>query len=182
MKHNQMKIVLMAIVLLLSLSGCGNNNYKPVPINEQTDKCPICNMQVKNNQFSTEIILENGRPIEFDDIGHMFEWMKENKDQKIANSYVRDYYTKSWIDLKKATYVYNIKVRTPMAYNVISFTKYNDAKKFVAQNGGKLLTYADLTRHSWIQNKEMQKEMKGNMKMNNGMKNMDMDMNTNNNQ
>lgn len=175
MKLNTYKLFLMMIIALIAITGCGKNEYKPVAINEKTDKCAICNMQVKNNQFDSEIILENGKSIVFDDIGCMYKWMKENSDKKIANSYVKDYQTKKWIELEKASFVYDKPIRTPMAYNVLSFTNKKDAQTFIDKNGGKLLTYADLKQFSWERNQEMVKEMKEkmkNMKKDGGMKNM----------
>ncbi len=174
MKRSSFKLLLMTIIALAAITGCGKKEYKPVSIDEKTDKCAVCNMQVKDNQFASEIILENGKSMVFDDIGCMYKWMKENKDKKIANSYVKDYQTKEWIELEKAFFVYDKQIRTPMAYNVLSFTDKKDAQSFIDQNGGKLLTYDGLNQHSWERNKEMMKEMKEKMNMNDGTKNMDM--------
>ncbi len=164
MKNSSLKMILMAVFALLLLAGCGKKEYKPVAINEKTDKCEKCNMAVKNNQFATEIILENGKSMVFDDIGCMYKWTKENKDKKIANSYVKDYNTKEWIESEKASYVYDKPIKTPMAYNVISFADKKDAQSFIDKNGGKLLSYNNIQSHSWEKNEEMMKEMKEKMK------------------
>lgn len=174
MKLNSFKLFLITIIALLVMAGCGKKRYQPVGINEKTDKCDVCNMQVKNNQFASEIILENGKSLVFDDIGCMFKWMKENKNKKVANLYTKDFQTKKWIEVEKASFVYDKPIRTPMAYNVLSFTNKKDAQTFIDQKGGKLLSYKDLKQHSWERNKEMIKEMKKKMKMDNGMKNEDM--------
>ncbi|HJV17111.1 MAG TPA: nitrous oxide reductase accessory protein NosL [Bacillales bacterium] len=183
MRLNSFKLFFITIIGLLVITGCGKKEYKPVAINEKTDKCDVCHMQVKDNQFATEIILENGKSFVFDDIGCMYKWMKKNKDKKIANSYVKDFQTKEWIELEKASFVYNKPIRTPMAYNVLSFANKKDAQTYIDQKGGKLLSYKDLSQHSWERNKEMVKEMKEKMKqmkMGDGMKKdsgMNMDMN-----
>ncbi|CAH2716469.1 hypothetical protein BACCIP111895_03656 [Neobacillus rhizosphaerae] len=176
MKHKLLKTLLITILSLFVIAGCGKKEIKPVAINEKTDKCDICHMAVKNNQFATEIILENGKSMVFDDIGCMYKWMKENKDKKIANSFVKDYDSKEWIEAETASYVYDKPIRTPMAYNVISFTDKKDAQSFIDKNGGSLLTYDKLSNHSWEKNEEMVKEMKEKMKMDGGKDGMKMDM------
>ena len=35
-----------------------------------------------DNQFATEIILENGKALKFDDIGCMYKWMEINPGEK----------------------------------------------------------------------------------------------------
>jgi copper chaperone NosL len=178
MNHHLLKPFLLTIISLFIIAGCGKQEYKPVAIKEKTDKCEICHMAVKNNQFATEIILENGKSMVFDDIGCMYKWMKENKDKKIANSFVKDYESKDWIDPEKASYVYDKPIKTPMAYNVISFSAKKDAQTFIDKNGGSILTYENLQKHSWEKNEEMVKEMKAKMekmKMDGGKDGMDME-------
>ena len=53
-----------------------------VAIDEKHDKCDICQIGVTDNQFATEIILENGKALKFDDIGCMYKWMEINSDEK----------------------------------------------------------------------------------------------------
>jgi copper chaperone NosL len=149
---------LLLLLTVVFLSGCGQEKAEPVAINENTDKCDICNMAVSDNQFATQIILENGKSLVFDDIGCMHKWLKENEDQKVAQSFVRDYDSKQWIEEEKATFVYDKSLKTPMAYNVISFIKQSDAKHYVEGNEGTLLLTPDeLNSHTWERNKEMMK-------------------------
>lgn len=168
MKHKLVKTFLMAILSLFIIAGCSKKEVKPVAINEKTDKCEICHMAVKDNEFATEIILENEKSLVFDDIGCMYKWLKENSDKKVANSYVKDYDSKKWIEAEQASYVYDKPIKTPMAYNVISFSDKKAAQSFIDQHGGSLLTYDKLQNHSWEKNEEMVKEMKAKMKMHNG--------------
>lgn len=175
MKKKYLKIFIITVISLLVVAGCGKKEYQPVAIKEKTDKCEICHMAVKDNQFPTEIFLENGKSMVFDDIGCMYKWMHENKDKKVEITYIKDYNSKEWIEGKKATYVYDKEIRTPMTYNVISFTDQKDAESFIADHGGKLLSYDDLQKHSWEQNEEMVKEMKMKMKMDGSEEHMDME-------
>lgn len=170
-------LILLAVFILLI--GCGKKTPAPVAIKEKTDKCALCNMAVKNNQFATELMLENGRTLTFDDLGCMEKWMKQNKDKKQAISYVRDYHSAKWVQLEKAIYVHaNQAVKTPMAYNVISFATKQDAEKFINENSGKLLSYEDLHKYSWKRDPaQLKKLMEMKMKKeagNTGKSQMDM--------
>ncbi|MFB5282938.1 nitrous oxide reductase accessory protein NosL [Peribacillus sp. Hz7] len=151
---------LVLIGVLSMLAACGDQEVQPVAINEETDTCATCNMAVADNQYATQVILENGKSLIFDDLGCMYGWLSENKDQKIDAEFVRDYDNKEWVSADDATYVYNQSVKTPMAYNVISFEQKADAEKFVADHAGSTLMTADeLAKHSWTQNHEMMQNM-----------------------
>lgn len=155
MKKTVLSFLLFMSVILI-LAACGNNKIDPVAINEKTDKCATCNMQVLDDQFATEIILENGKSLVFDDIGCMYKWVKDNADKKVAEEFVRDYNTQAWVRKKDATYVYDLSTQTPMSYNIISFKNKADAEKFVASHkGSTLMTSTELDKHDWKVNKEM---------------------------
>ncbi|WP_057761984.1 nitrous oxide reductase accessory protein NosL [Cytobacillus praedii] len=142
--------------IILFLAACGKEEVQPVAINEETDKCEVCNMAVVDNQFATQVVLENGKSMVFDDIGCMYEWFDSNKNEKIAGEFVRDYHNKAWISVNDATYIYNQSVKTPMAYNVISFKDKATAEDFLKENeDSTLMTADDLAEHEWKQNKDM---------------------------
>lgn len=156
MKQKVLSFLLLVGVISI-LAACGDKEeVKPVAINEETDICTVCNMQVVDDQFATQIILENGKSLVFDDIGCMYQWVEENANQKIAAQFVRDYNDKNWVSKDDAIYVYNPSIITPMAYNVISFTDKADAEKFAADNeGSTLLTATELDKHNWDVNQEI---------------------------
>ncbi|MGX1195069.1 nitrous oxide reductase accessory protein NosL [Metabacillus sp. SLBN-84] len=153
MKYGKMMTMLMLTGVILLLGAC-SQEVKPRAINEETDVCEVCNMAVMDNQFATQAILENKKVLTFDDIGCMFTWKNESME-KIKATFVRDYNTEDWIESEKAFYVYEKSIKTPMAYNVISFAEEKDAKTFTEKNGGELLSYEDLSNHKWEMNKEM---------------------------
>ncbi|WAA08741.1 nitrous oxide reductase accessory protein NosL [Fervidibacillus albus] len=148
-------IMSFSIILMFLLSSCGKKEVQPVAINEETDTCEVCNMAVADNEFATQVVMENGKSYVFDDIGCMFVWLDENGDEDVAASFVRDFDTKEWIELEEATYVYDETVKTPMAYNVISFKDAEDAQTYLDENQGAVLTYDQLLEHTWPVNEEM---------------------------
>lgn len=158
----RVKYMLFAICLCMvfAVVGCGKKEVKSVAINEKNDKCDICNMAVMDNQFATEVILENGKALKFDDIGCMYKWMDEHKNEKTQEKFVRDYNTKDWVAVDKATYVYDKSIKTPMAYNVISFKEKKDADSFVEKHTGEILSSKELAEHKWEMNKEMMQKKK----------------------
>ena len=115
-------------------------------------------MTVMDNQFATQIVLTNGQSYVFDDIGCMYGWMEENQDKEIEASFVRDYNNEEWILTEDAFYVYNKDVKTPMAYNMISFKDKSAAEEFISHNKGELLNSKDIAGHKWAMNPEMMKE------------------------
>ncbi|MCD1261430.1 nitrous oxide reductase accessory protein NosL [Paenibacillus athensensis] len=162
-------IAIAAVVLILS--ACGAASYEPSPIDEAVDKCPICNMAVADDQFAVEIILKDKKALKFDDLGDLYVWKQRNGTANIGEQFVRDYQTKEWIKLSEATYVYDKSIRTPMAFNVISFKEKKDAEAFKAKEGkGEILSAEQLEQHKWEPNDEM---MKGMMHEHEGEMNMD---------
>lgn len=154
-----MKKGLVALVILFAFStlvGCGQKKYTPQAVNEDVDVCVICNMQVKDDAYATQIVTKDGKSLKFDDIGCMNKWKEENGKDNIGMDYVRDYNDKEWVEFNKATYVYDSSIRTPMTYGIVSFKDKQSAEAFIQEQGvGTLLSADDLAKHSWQQSKEM---------------------------
>lgn len=152
------KAMYMVMVLLLMagiVSACGNS-YEPHAINEETDRCVVCNMAVKDDQFATQIITKEGQPLMFDDIGCMNQWKADNGTETIGAQYVRDYHSKQWIEFDNASYVYDASFQTPMAYGLLSFENQDEAQAFINESGkGKLMSAEELQNHTWQRNREM---------------------------
>jgi len=148
--------VLMVMLVFAALIGCGQKKYAPQAINEDVDVCAVCNMQVKNGAYATQIITKDGRSIKFDDIGCMNKWKAENGTEQIGMEYVRDYNDKSWVEYEKAAYVFDPSIRTPMAYGVVSFQNKKSAEAFMKEQGvGTLLSADELATHAWQQSMDM---------------------------
>jgi copper chaperone NosL len=150
LKHPVLKTLVLLMAAIILVAGCGQKTPEPFTPDAKTDKCALCKMAVKDDHFATELILENGKAMAFDDLGCMDKWMKQNKNKKPAVAYVRDYHNNNWVQLEKATFVHDHEAtKTPMAYNVISFENEKNAKKFIAEKKGKLFAYSDLQKYSW---------------------------------
>lgn len=150
-------LFLLSILLIMTiLSACGKAKDQAEPINEETDKCAICNMQIKDDAFAVQLKTKDGKTYKFDDLGCMNEWKGKNAADSIQVQFVRDYNNKEWIKYEDATYVYDPSFKSPMAYGVYSFKDKAEAQKFAdSQKKGKVMTAADLGKHTWEQNKSM---------------------------
>ena len=150
------QLILLMIVSTMVVVACSSEDYKPVAINEDIDRCVICNMAIKDDQFATQIITTEGQALKFDDLGCLHTWQEENGTATVGATYVRDYNSMQWIKYEKAYYVYDSTIQTPMAYDMISFEEKASAEQYIAEHfAGILMTATDLEEHSWEVNHTM---------------------------
>lgn len=148
-------------MILSFLAACGSDEERMEPraVNEGKDKCEICHMMVPDDHHATQIVLTDGRHLMFDDVGDMWVWLEEQGEEEVDGAYVRDYHTEEWILFEEATFVYHEDFRTPMAYGIYSFASEEDAISFQEEEGmGDILSYEDLSSHSWERNMELMEE------------------------
>lgn len=156
MKLKHLNIMMLVLVVLLLASACGTKEYKPQEINEETDKCVICNMSVKDDPYATQIITKDGQSLKFDDIGCMNEWKLQNGTETVGAEFVRDHNSGNWIKYEKAFYAYDATFVTPMAYGIIAFENQASAQAYIDEQGmGQLLSSDELKDHKWEVNREM---------------------------
>lgn len=156
MKTGRLGAALFLIVILMLASACGAKEYKPQAINEETDKCVICNMAVKDDPYATQIITKDGQSLKFDDIGCMNKWKVENGTETLGAEFVRDHNSGDWVKYEKAYYAYDAEYITPMAYGVIAFEDKASAQAYIDEQGkGQLLSSDELAHHKWEVNREM---------------------------
>lgn len=154
MKTKSAVLMLALGVFALTAVACGAKEAEPAAINEDVDKCELCNMQVSDDGFATQLLTKEGKVYKFDDIGCMNAWKLENKDAEIVIEFVRDHETNEWISLDNAFFAYDPDFKTPMAYGLVSFKDEASARAFIEKEGkGKLLSAADLASHTWERNK-----------------------------
>lgn len=150
MNAKRMRASFLLAAALLLLSACGGEKYEPVAVDEETDKCAACNMQVKDDGNAAQLITGDGKVYKFDDIGCMHEWTAQNGTENVAVRFVRDHNTLEWVKLEDAFFVYDPSFRTPMAYGVIAFKDEESARQYVEEKGkGVVMDPAELARHTW---------------------------------
>lgn len=141
-----MRKFLVVMILFTFLVGCSSKSaFKPQPIDPSVDSCDQCHMGIQNVKASAEVILKDGTPKKFDDIGCMTVYLQGNLEQA-ANVFVHDYMTGEWIDMYEAVFIQGSSVKSPMNYGFVAFSSQKDAETFQAENGGKLYTPEDLLK------------------------------------
>ncbi len=102
---------------------------QPVAV-PQGAKCVECGMAVdQNSRFMSEVTTKNNKNLFFCDIGDMLFHFRSDRE-KMKDVHVRDYATGEWIDGKKALYVLNKKISTPMSWSIAAFAAESSAKKW----------------------------------------------------
>lgn len=155
MKKSRIFLMIL-ITLTFVISACGSDKYEAEAIDEEKDTCDVCSMAVPDNQHATQIVLEDGKVLKFDDLGCLFKWKDENGEDKIGAEFVRDYNSEEWLEIKDATFAYDSEFETPMAYGVYSFQDKADAEELIDKEGkGELMTADELAEHKWEMNMDM---------------------------
>lgn len=119
-------LVLTALAAHFSAPGCAPSTTRPVDIHPE-DACSNCRMAVSDKAFASEIILQNGEALKFDDLVCLEEYRKKAPAAKIAAIYVADYETKEWLPFEKSVIV-ETGIATPMGSGKIALKDEARAK------------------------------------------------------
>ncbi|HWR59415.1 MAG TPA: nitrous oxide reductase accessory protein NosL [Thermodesulfovibrionales bacterium] len=93
-------------------------------------RCSECGMVVNpNSKFAGQVITGSGSKLLFCDIGDMLIHFRSGKD-KLKTVYVKDYNKNEWIDGKKAFYIRDKKISTPMSWGITAFGDEAEANKW----------------------------------------------------
>ena len=124
----------LTIVCLFALvtTGCGSSDIKPIEIYPE-DMCRHCRMAISDQHVASEIITAEHDALKFDDIGCMQEFMDAHKELNPAAVFLKDYMSKEWIPLGKATIV-KTDVMTPMGSGKVAFADSARAHAFAREH------------------------------------------------
>ncbi len=118
------------------------------------DKCRVCGMFVaKYPDWTAAIVFKDGDSRFFDGPKDLFTYYfaikkyDPKRDRAGINTiWVKDYYTLSFIDARKAFYVIGGDVLGPMGRELVAFKSEADAKAFLKDHKGKkALQFKDIT-------------------------------------
>jgi len=113
-------------------------------------KCPVCGMFVsKYPKWASEIVAAD-KHYYFDGVKDMMKFYfnpsEYNVNKKdITHVHVSDYYTLQKLPAKNASYVYGSNVYGPMGNELIAFKTLENAKNFVKDHGGTVVTFDTIT-------------------------------------
>jgi copper chaperone NosL len=119
------------------------------------ERCPVCGMFVSMfADWNAEIEFADSSRAVFDGSKDMFKYYldmtrynpSKGREDVVAIR-VKDYYSKAYIDARKASYVIWGDVYGPMGHEPIPFETEKDARKFLkAHKGKKILRFDDITQ------------------------------------
>ncbi len=156
------RTIALALILLASLlSGCGQSappggrRTAPVAI-ESGDECHVCGMLI--GQFpgpKGEIFVTGAdQPLKYCSTRDMFsELLQPEMKAAVEKVYVHDMGATDWdhpsdaafTDGRTAWYVAGHDLRGAMGPTLAAFAKRADAERFVAEHGGRLIRFEDVT-------------------------------------
>ncbi len=113
-------------------------------------KCPVCGMFVaKYPKWAAKIVVGDA-PSYFDGVKDMMKFYFAPAEYKadaadFTHIHVTDYYTLAELNAKTATYVHGSDVYGPMGHELIPFKTADNAKNFVKDHGGTVVTFDTIT-------------------------------------
>ncbi len=115
------------------------------------DRCPVCGMYpAKYPKHKCQMITKDKHVYHFCSTQHLFEFLKNSrkyatKDVTPFRIWVVDFPAGAWIGGKTAYYVVGSGKKGPMGHEAIAFDKKKTAGEFASKEGGKVLTFAQVT-------------------------------------
>ena len=147
------KVAGVLIVFSILLYGVSDCAAAPAQDIAASARCAVCGMFVaKYPAWSTEIIHQSGKAGLFDGVKDMMVYFFHPEQygaaakDPITEIWVKDYYSLSFIDAKKAFFVTGSDVYGPMGHEFIPFSSKEAAEAFLNDHKGKnILTFDEIT-------------------------------------
>ncbi|MBA2781059.1 nitrous oxide reductase accessory protein NosL [Billgrantia kenyensis] len=151
-------IILLGGVSLVGLTGCGSEDQEvvscgPVGI-ESGDECAVCGMFIAEYPGpKAQACLRDGRVLKFCSTSDMFVWLLQpDSVPKLKQAYVHDMGVTEWdspgddayIEADVAYYVTEQPMMGAMGPTLASFGTEEEARAFMAEHEGRLLTYKEV--------------------------------------
>lgn len=121
----------MAILLFLlaGITTYPGALYSQQIIVPQGAQCAECGMTIDpDSKFASQVVTTEDKKLFFCDIGDMLYHFRSAREKARVVS-VKDYPSGKWIDGKKALYVWNKNLKTPMSWGISAFALESEAKQ-----------------------------------------------------
>jgi copper chaperone NosL len=141
-----MKLKTISSVLLLgaALVACGSGSEAggPPDIQYGRDVCVQCGMIINEDKFAAAYTLDDGTEKSFDDVGGLLLHQRETGDSlNLSNTWVHDYETVEWVDVRNAYFVATLSVSTPMGHSLLAFNDEARAQAFASSVDGEVVEW-----------------------------------------
>lgn len=144
MNHTATRLtaVLMALVMEVSITACGNaDSERPPEISYGRDICIECGMIIDDPRFAAIYDLADGTEKKFDDLGGLVLHGREHRELETARVWVSDFEQERLIDAKTAYYVPTLGVVSPMGHGILAFEEASRAERLAADLDGEVITW-----------------------------------------
>ncbi|MEH7525460.1 nitrous oxide reductase accessory protein NosL [Bacillus sp. JJ1503] len=131
------------LAVMISLTACSNKTAAPVEIKANEEDCDACHMGIEDLHSAAQIILEDGEPKLFDDIGCMVVYMQEHQP-KYEAAFVHDFDSEEWISFDNSTFVQNQNIHSPMNYGIAAYETEQQASDMQKEQGGEIYSSKEL--------------------------------------
>lgn len=139
-----------ALFLVLSTLFLGACSSGPEPIRYGKDECAHCKMTLTDKRFGAEIITDKGKVFKFDDLNCLTDYLKSGEVQQAAVAQMVSVDFKNspaFVDVKKAFFLQNEVVKSPMRGDVATFSSQADLESVQKElGGGKSLSWEEVLR------------------------------------
>lgn len=135
-----------AFGMVFMMAGCapGSTDIQPPDIMYGQDMCEGCGMLIDEPQFAAALILEDGTPLKFDDVGEMFQYGESHPDTMVSAWFVHDYNTEAWLNAEAAYFVSASGLASPMGLGIAAFETQASARAFADVHGATVLTFSEM--------------------------------------
>ncbi|WP_313800857.1 nitrous oxide reductase accessory protein NosL [Cytobacillus sp.] len=139
------KVLILMSGLFFLLAACQSKAAAPIDIKSNEESCTECKMGIEELKSAAQIILEDGKPLLFDDIGCMINYLRQ-KEPKYEAAFIHDFETEDWIDFDKSTFIQGTFIESPMSYGIAGFVSKEKASQFQKEHGGDMYSKEELLR------------------------------------
>ncbi|MDP4198641.1 MAG: nitrous oxide reductase accessory protein NosL [Bacteroidota bacterium] len=126
-------LITSSLLLAAFVMGCAGGTATPPELVADRSSCHKCQMLISDTRYAAAI--NDGEIRTFDDIGCMLSAITSMK-QEPANVWVRDFNKNTWLDARKASYVFAAKLGTPMNYGFVAVVSRTEAQSLATRVAG----------------------------------------------
>lgn len=143
-------VLVLTLVLVTAVRGADDTGSA----RSRADRCPVCGMYVaKYTDWHGMVVFDDSTQAAMDGPKDLFKYYLDigkynpsKSRERVTAVTVKDYYSKTTIDARKAYYVVWSDVYGPMGHEPIPFAHEADAKKFLEEHKGRqILRFKDIT-------------------------------------
>lgn len=151
MSRRVRSLIVFALLLTTTLSGCGNDEVSldPPEIRYGEDISEM-GMFVVDPRYTVATLPEHSEEwLLFDDIGEFFKYRDTHADAGFQAMWVNDYHDEAWLPARDAVYLESRQVNSPMGWGTAAFREEDDAAAMQEQVGGEIMSWDEADGRTW---------------------------------